>query len=240
MNIKTWQQIVAIIGLSLITCSEALCAANVNVGGQIITIPAPESFSQAITPRMIKFGELSTIPEDRLLAVFGPTSEVEKEARSGIFQSARYGFAQATRNVEPHQIPLDRFAKYKADTKSELLGDMSANDRVEIQKNHDLMAKWIQSGMGTKIQFGEPKLGAILIIDESPTSLTMITKMIMPVSSGKGKPKPVEMVVGMSQMLVKSKVIWIQVYSGSTSRADSDWVTRTIVKWTLAVQAANP
>ncbi|MGO9264055.1 MAG: hypothetical protein ACLQBA_04070 [Candidatus Binataceae bacterium] len=224
---------------SVIICSGVAMAAKVEVGGRTLSIPAPESFSQATTPRMLRFGELSTIKEDRLLAVFGETRAVEVEAKGGTFLMDKYSLVQATRGVEPYQIPLDRFAKYKSDTKAQTHEGLSAEDEAEVQKNVDSAAKWIASGMGTKLAIGIPRIGTVSILDETPTSLTMITLIEVPVSVGGGKTKTVEMAEGISQVLVKSKVIWLQLYARSPSHADFDWVATTILKWTRAVGAAN-
>jgi hypothetical protein len=238
-NVRT--RIRNFICLSLIACSGAASAAMVEVGGQRILIPAPESFTQATTPRMLQFGERSTIKEDRLLAVFGETPAVEVEAKGGTFLMDKYGLVQASRNVEPYQIPLDRFAKYKSDTKAQTHEGLSAEDKAEVQRNNDAAAKWIASGMGAGAQLaiGIPHAGTFSILDETPTSLTMITLIEVPVSVGGGKTKTVEMAEGISQVLVKSKVIWLQLYARSPSHADFDWVATTIVRWTRAVGAAN-
>jgi len=148
----------------------------VEVGGQRILIPAPESFTQATTPRMLQFGELSTIKEDRLLAVFGETPAVEVEAKGGTFLMDKYGLVQASRNVESYQIPLDRFAKYKSDTKAQTHESLSAKDKADVQKNVDA---GVASGMGAKLA-GIPRLGTVSILDETPTSLTMITLIEVP------------------------------------------------------------
>jgi hypothetical protein len=206
------------------------------VGGQPILIPAPNSLFQATSPRMIQSAELSIIKEDRLLAVFGTATDVG----NGEFLMERYGLVQATRNVEPYQIPLDRFAKYKDDTKAEAVAGMSAVDRAEIQRNINRTTDWIASDMGVKLQVGVPSVGSFVILNETPTSLTMVTKMTAPVQVAGGNQKSVEMVEGMSLMLVKSKVIWLQLYARSNSREDFDWVVMNIVKWTRAVGAANP
>ena len=151
-----------------------------------------------------------------------------------------YGLVQATRNVESYQIPLDRFAKYKDDTKAEAVAGMSAVDRAEIQRNINRTTDWIASDMGVKLQVGVPSVGSFVILNETPTSLTMVTKMTAPVQVAGGNQKSVEMVEGMSLVLVKSKAIWLQLYARSNSREDFDWVVMNIIKWTRAVSAANP
>ena len=234
-----WWQVKSLIGLSLIACSSIASAANVDVGGQAILIPPPESFSQATTQRMIQFGELATIKEDRLLAVFSEAATIEQEAKGGIFQMDRYGYVMATRNVEPYQIPLDQFAKYKADTKAESLAGLSVAERIEVQKNTDRIAEWIKSDMGVKLKIGIPRVGAFAILDETPTTLTMATMVSAPVRVGVNQQRTVEMVNGIALVLVKSKVIWLQLYARLNSRDDFDWVAKNIVKWTRAVSASN-
>ena len=235
----TWWQVKSLIGLSLFACSSIASAANVDVGGQAILIPPPESFSQATALRVIQFGELATIKEDQLLAVFSEAATVEQEAKGGIFQMDRYGFAQATRNVESYQIPLDRFAKYKADTKAESIAGLSAEDRAELQKNLISIAKWIQSDMGEEVKIGIPRVGYVAILDETPTTLTMVTTVSAPVRVGVNQQRTVEMVNGIALVLVKSKVIWLQLYARLNSRDDFDWVVKSIVKWTRAVSESN-
>lgn len=241
-----WQRFRAMIWLILLAWAGISAAASqpdiakTIVGGQSILIPSPYSFSQATSPRMKKMGELSTIKEDRLLAVFSTTADVFEESNGGMPQMDRWGFVQATRNVEPYQIPLDRFAKYKSDTKAETVAGLPAEDRAEIQKNNERIVNWIKSDMGVRVQVGVPNVGSFLTLDETPTSLTIVTKMIMPVTVAGGKQKSVEVVEGASLMLVKSKVIWLQLYARSNSREDFDWVVMNIVKWTRAVSAANP
>ncbi len=215
---------------------------SVVVGGQKLSIPAPKSMLPATAPRMIQVGELATIKEDRLLAVFATSAEIKEESKGGVFQMSRYGYAQATRNVEPYQIPLDRFAKYKEDTKSQMLSGMSAQEKAEFQKNVDRTARWIESNFDLaklNINIGMPRIGTDVIVSESPTLLTIVTKINFSVSSGNRQARPTEMVVGMTQLLVKSKVVWLQLYSVSNSREDFDWVVETIVKWTRAVESAN-
>lgn len=126
MHMNVRRRIRHFVCLSLIACSGIAVAAKVDVGGQTLSIPAPESFSQATSPRMLRLGELATIKEDRLLAVFGETPAVEVDAKGGLLRIYRYAFVQATRGVEPYQIPLDRFAKYKSDTKAQTLEGLSA------------------------------------------------------------------------------------------------------------------
>jgi len=94
--------------------------------------------------------------------------------------------------------------------------------------------------MGVKMQVGAPSVGSFVILNEIPTSLTMVTRMTAPVQVAGGKQKSVEMVERMSLMLVKSKVIWLQLYARSNLREDFDWVVMNIVKWTRAVNSANP
>lgn len=242
MNKNIWQQFRILIWLLSLTWAGFAAAtsqpdvAKVIVGGQSILIPAPNSLFLATSPRMIQGAELSTIKEDRLLAVFGTAADV----REGGFLMERYGYVQATRNVEPYQIPLDRFAKYKSDTKAEAVAGMPAVDRAEVQKSSERIAKWIESDMGVSVQVGVPNVDSFLILNETPTSLTMVTKMTAPVSVAGEKQKTVEMLAGMSLLLVKSKVIWLQLYARSNSREDFDWVVKNIVKWTRAVNAANP
>ncbi len=213
--------------------------AKVIVGGQQIMVPAPNSFSQATTPRMIRIGELATVKEDRLLVFFGTTTDVKEEAKGGTPRMDRYGYVQATLSLEPYQIPLDRFAKYKAETKAEALAGLSAKDRVVVQKYIELLERWVKSDMNAKLHADVPHLGSIYILDETPTSLTMVTKATTLISVAGGKPHSVEQIGGISQILVKSKVVWLQLYARSNSREDFDWVAKNIVKWTRAVNAAN-
>lgn len=245
MTKNIWQQFGILLKLFLfvwVSFADAAShpeVARVIVGGQPIMIPAPNSFSQATTPRMIRIGELATVKEDRLLVVFGTTSDVKEEAKGGIPPMERYGYVQATLNVEPYQIPLDRFAKYKADTKAETLAGLSAEDRVAVQKNIALLEQWVKSDMNVKLQVDVPRLGSVYVLDETPTSLTIVTKAATLVTVAGGKQHSVEQIAGISQMLVKSKVIWLQLYARSNSREDFDWVAKNIVKWTRAVSAAN-
>ncbi len=48
------------------------------------------------------------------------------------------------------------------------------------------------------------------------------------------------MIVGFSQMLVKSKVVLLELYATSNSRSDFDWLVKNISNWTRAVSLANP
>lgn len=245
MNKNNWQQFRVLIWLLSLTWGGAAAAtsqpdiAKAIVGEQQILIPVPDSFSQATSQKLIQFGELSTIKEDRLLAVFGTISDVREEAKGRGFLLDRYGFAQATRNVEHYQIPLNIFAKYKADTKAQVLAGLTAEERVEIQKNIERTKRWIESSWRVKSQTDVPRLGSTSILDETPTSLTVVTKGMVSVSVAGGKQKSVEMVAGSSQLLVKSKVIWLQLYARSKSQEDFDWVAKNIIKWTRAVTAAN-
>jgi hypothetical protein len=220
--------------------NKTAVATTMDVGGQHLSIPAPESFTQATTPRMLRFGELSTIKDDRLLAVFGETPTVEMDAKGGPLRMNRYALVQATRNLEPYQIPLDRFAKYKSDTKAEIFEGMSVADRAEVKGTTDSAAKWIASEMGVKSEIGIPQIGTVYTLNESPVFLTMITTIAAPVSIGDGKTRTVKMAEGLSLMLVKSKVVWLQLYTRLDSRADFDWAAKAIVEWTRAVAAANP
>lgn len=245
MDRSDWRQLSILAWLSLLACAPVLAATSMseivttNVGGQQILIPAPELFTQTTTPRMIQIGELSTIKEDRLLAVFLTTVDAEEEAKGGTFGMDRYGFVQAARNVEPYQIPLDRFGKYKADTKAQVISELSAEERVEVQKNTERSMKWFEHETGANAQIGVPHVGSVAILNETPTSLTMVTKIATPLSLGRQNQKSVEMVIGSSQMLAKSKVIWLQLYARFDSREDFDWVVKNIVNWTRAVNAAN-
>lgn len=245
MTKNIWKQfgillkLLMLVWVSFANAASPPDVAKVIVGGQQIMIPAPDSLSQATTPRMIRIGELATVKEDRLLVVFGMKSDVKEDSKGGIPRMDRYGYVQATLSVEPYQIPLDRFAKYKADTKAEALAELSAEDRVAVQKNIELLERWVKSDMNAKLQADVPRLGSFYILDETPTSLTMVTKATTLISVAGGMQHSVEQIGGFSQILVKSKVIWLQLYARSNSREDFDWVAKNIVKWTRAVSAAN-
>lgn len=173
---------------------------------------------------------------ERLLAFFGATSDVKEEAKGVLFRVDRYGFAQATRILEPYQTSIDRFSKYKAACKTGTLAGISAKD---MKESIDRFRMWFESNTGVKAQVSEPRLGEFVILDETPTSLTFVNKAVAAVSVGGGEQEAVEMVGGMSIMLVKSKVIWLRLYARSNSREDFG-VAKNIVKWTRAVSAANP
>jgi hypothetical protein len=102
------------------------------------------------------------------------------------------------------------------------------------------ISKWFESGMGTKLKISVPQIGGVIMLDETPRSLTVLAKVKSTISTeGEESKKTVEMIYGASQVLVKSKVIWLQLYARSNSRDDFDWVVKNIVKWTRAVTAAN-
>jgi hypothetical protein len=246
MNKNNWQQFRILICLSLFAWAAFTNATSqsevvkVIVGGQQILIPAPDSFFQATSRRIIQIGEFSTIKEDRLVAVFATTSDINEEAKGGKFRMGRYGLVAASRNVEPYQIPLGRFAKYKADTKAQAINGLTPDERADVQKNSERFYKWYEANMGSQLQIDVPRVGAISILDETPTSLTMVTRLSFPMSINGGAKQSVEMIEGISQVLVKSKVIWLQLNAPSKSRDDFDWVAKNIVKCARAVNAANP
>ncbi len=227
-----------VIGLLMAVSSGLSVATEVVVGGQRISIPAPESFSQGVTPKVIEAGEAGTIKEDRFLALFGTKAAIDREASGGPLQMERYALVQATRNVEPYEIPLSQFAKYKEQTKAQVTAGMTPEDRAELQNNLARTAKWLAGVRGATAHLGEPELGAMTIISETPTSLTMVVHMSSNQSVG-GKKEPVQMLEGMSLMLVKSKVIWLQLYTHYKSRDDFNWLSMNILRWTTDVSHAN-
>lgn len=179
----------------------------------------------------------STVPKDRLLAVFASAKDIEAEIRGVQATMDRYGLAQSTRDLEPHQISLTQFSKYKADTRAQLSGQFQ-RDLADVRKNWEGLAQEYQAQGRGKLTMTPEDIGPIGVVDETPFSLTVAGLLSSRVRSG-GRERVHVTAIATSLLLVRGKVIWLQVYSTFRTPKDIQWTKDASLDWIARTMQAN-
>ncbi|MCC6656590.1 MAG: hypothetical protein IT512_00230 [Rhodocyclaceae bacterium] len=211
----------------------------VTIGAERLILPPPSDFQfpGALAPRLVRLGEHAMVPEDRLLAIFASPKDIQAEVRGNPARMDRYGLAQTTKELEQHQISLAQFAKYKADVRAELSGKIE-QDFSDLRKNWAVIAKEYGHRGRKKPDLTLEDISPIGVVKETSVSLTALGLVSTKVRANGGERIHVT-AMATSLVLVRRKVLWLQVFATFRTPADIRWVRDTSLEWTERTAQAN-
>lgn len=233
------QAVLSWILISSVAAIAAESSVTVTIGAQRLILPPPSGFQYpgALAPRLVRLGEQATVPEDRLLAIFAAPRDIQAEVRGNPATMDRYGLAQSTKELEPHQISLTQFAKYKADVRAQLSGQFE-RDLADVRKNWAAFAKEYETQGRGKLDMTPTDISPIGVVKETPVALTVAGLLSAKVRTDRGE--RVHMTaMATSLLLVKQKVLWLQVYSTFRTPKDLQWVKDASLDWIDRTAQAN-
>lgn len=212
---------------------------SVQLGDKVVVIPAPEGYEEASTQfKQIKDRFTATeAPENDMLLVHMPAADCEL-----LRQGSNATFSQYTK------ISVQRRARELTVT-SAMMTAAIADLRKEASKFTDpnnpgtlAMEKHVENALSnlsskqTKVDFGKPEI--LGEFNAGPNVFSLLMLMTVKINQA-GAEASTPMLMSVSYVRVKDRIIFVYVYHRLESKADLEPLKAFTTKWTNSILAAN-
>ncbi len=235
-----------IVGFALVLYVCNLHAADkdieITVGGTRIAIPVPKNYSDPspMIPGVRKFGENMTASTNRLLSFFMGDDDVKALLAQSAPQLQRYFMVQTLRATENSQMTVQEFAVVRDQLKSQykkLFNDHAVHMQSEINRAVERITKDGKTDQAKDLNL---KLGEMKVLDVlgDDSYVCLVAKTLVQATVN-GEVKQIPMVMGLTNTMVKGKVIYFFSYARLNSDEDVNWIKAEVSAWIPLLLAAN-
>jgi hypothetical protein len=202
------------------------------VGPVEVQLPVPAGFSEAtsLSPRLRELGETFTPPSNRLLAFYLSNGDLKLLANAEPPVMDRYFMIQTLRATERDVISLQDMTAAK-----NILRNQHKSTLARLQPLMDAHMAAASKKLGSQV--GAPELsikaGEVLpleIFDERSNSLSWVMLNKIAVNTGT-LTREIPLVVAMTTMTMRGKLVYFFVYSHYNGQADIDWARAATMEW---------
>lgn len=215
---------------------------EVNISGTRILIPEPKNYSDpsSMMPAIRQFGENMTASTNRLLNFFMSDDDVKALLAQSAPQLHRYFMVQTLRAAEGVNMSEREYGMVRDQLKSQykkLFDENAARMQSEIDMAVDRLKKDSKSPQAQELSL---KLGEMKVLevigDDSYVSL--IAKTLVQANVN-GELKQIPMVMGLTNTMVKGKILYFFAYARLNSDEDIAWIKSQTATWIPSLFAAN-
>lgn len=226
--------------LFLLYLGGTLEAAEVAVGTGSIMIPAPPGFADitTIAPETVAMFQDRNPTNSRILAVFATTADAGRILRGEKVTLKRYLIAQSVRSLEHITMTTSIFADFR---KQMLIGfdelfekNKPKRDALLDSAGHTMTKRFGDTG---SIRVGQILPLGIDTNTAHRTSFSILTKYAF--NNTGGKKSEFVSVGTMSMVLLKNRIVYLNVFSTYESDDDLKWARDTSAQWSRASFDAN-
>ena len=210
------------------------------VGGIRIAIPAPTGYmsTAGTAPYFAEQEAFMTTPINRSLALFVPPDAIAVAIAETESPMHRYFAAQTSRQLEWISVTPAQFDEDKEDIKASQAGALK---KYLPKSQASIDRKAAKIGAMLEDESFSIKIGNVTLLgvfSETPSSVTMGTLKTMEMVL-EGQTTKQSLVVAITTVRVKDRVIYLLTCSDYNSAADIAWVRGASLEWALAVERRN-
>lgn len=171
-----------------------------------------------------------TAPTNRLLAFFVAEDDIDLVRAGQLKPLRRYFMVQTLRQAERTEVSAPMFQSVRKVLRDQF-DEMLKLARPGIEKQMDKATSELGPGLGVpdlKMRVGEVRPQEFFLDQADRIGFTILT--VFQAEAG-GKSTQVPMVIGMTTLVLKNKVVYFAAYSGYEGEADQSWVREQSLNW---------
>lgn len=212
---------------------------SVQLGDKVLVIPAPEGYEEASTQfKQIKDRFTATeAPENDMLLVHMPAADCELLRQGSNATFSQYTKISVQRRARELTVTSAMMTAAIADLRKEAAKFTDPNNPATVaMEKHVERALTELNSKQTKVDFGKPEILGEFNAGTNVFSLLML----MPVKlNQEGVEVTTPMLVSVSYVRMKERIIFVYVYRRLESKADLEPLKAFTTKWTSSMLAAN-
>jgi len=225
--------------LALIHCAQIALAIDVDIGGEVISVPAPAGFTEVKAVSQDTFSMFEDLCPDqsRLLAVFVTQEDAGKLLRGDSVNLSEYMTVQSLKELENMTLAKYQFSELR-DTLRKEYDSFFQQQKSSIDEAVAKSGNALSQRLTTEVEFNVNGIAPLGVDTETASSITVsqLAKYDMSVSGEKVQ----HTVAGSAtSLLVKGKVLYLNVFKTYEGQEDLDWTRAQSKKWLPAILSAN-
>lgn len=212
---------------------------TIKIGKKNIYVPAPAGFHEIsrLSPEIRKQAETFTPPNNRLLAVFVPESDLGRIMKGESPESGRYMFLQVYRKFENTDASSVLFRQFVDPMKKEqeiLLEKV----RYKVGPLLDNAARTLSKDLGIsmKVKIGEQVSLGMFMEENDAVGFAVLSKAQVSVE---GQNLDRLVVSGVAIIRAKGKILFAYIYSNYQTQEDLEWIRDTLRRWVDKILISN-
>jgi hypothetical protein len=215
-------------------------SSSVRLGEKVVVIPTPEGYEEATSQfKKIKDRFSATeAPENDMLLVHMLAADCELMRQGSNATFSQYTKVSVLRQARALTVTSAMMAAAVEELRAQAVKFPDPNNptTVAMEKHLERALSNLNSKQ-TTIDFGKPEVLGEFNVAPNVFSLLMLLNVKLNQAGVEGKPTP--MLMSVSYVRVKERIIFVYVYKHLESKADLEPLKAFTTNWTNAIVAAN-